>query len=195
MSVVDAIFFGTVAVGLVLGVVRGFLTQITGLLGLLGGAYLAWRYGAFVRQRAVDPYLTTDYISEIAFCAVLFASLLATALVSWLVRKLFERLEVSAYDRLMGGVFGAVKAALICAGIMLGIVALANDGGEIERAIGASRSGPLLWQGMDRAAGLLPTEVRGDVRAFLKSNALPRDSDEEEEPSSRELRISGGERR
>jgi membrane protein required for colicin V production len=194
MSVVDAIFFGTVAVGLALGIVRGFLTQITGLIGLLGGAYLAWRYGGLVRQKAVDPYLTTDYNAEIAFCGVLVVSLLLTALVSWVVRKIFERLEVSAYDRLMGGVFGALKAALICAGIMLGMVALANDGGEIERAIGSSRSGPLLWQGMEQAAGLLPPEVRGDVRAFLKTNSLPRSSDDEE-PQQQELRIRGGDRR
>ena len=37
MTVVDVLVLGTLSVGLILGLVRGFLAQFTGLAGLVGG--------------------------------------------------------------------------------------------------------------------------------------------------------------
>ena len=66
------------------------------------------------------------------------------------------------------------KAGLICAGILMAVVVLANDGGDIERAIGSSKSGPTIWQALDKAINVLPKHIRGDVREFLRNNALPK---------------------
>jgi len=173
MTVVDTLVFGVLAVGLVLGLVRGFLSQVTGLVGLLGGVYLAWRYDADIRALVVDPLVSTEHNEKIAFGLIMLVAFILTGLVSWMIGKLFDKMNMSAYDRLMGGLFGVAKAALICAGILLAVVVLANDGGDIERAIGSSKAGPVLWRALERAAGVLPRNVRGDVREFLEKNALP----------------------
>ena len=173
MTTVDTLVFGVLAVGLILGLLRGFLSQVTGLVGLVGGCYLAWRYSPDVQAVVVDPLFSTEHNDKIAFAAILIAVLCVTALIGWLLNKLFTKMNMSAYDRLAGGLFGALKAGLICAGILLAIVVLANDGGDIERAIGSSKTGPALWDALDRAAGVLPEEVRTDVRDFLKKNSLP----------------------
>lgn len=173
MTVVDTLVFGVLAVGLILGLMRGFLSQVTGIVGLLGGCYLAWRYAEPIRVSIVDPLIATEHNDKVAFGLILLVTLAIAALVGWLLGLLFEKMNMSAYDRLMGGAFGILKSALICAGIMLAVVTLAHDGGDIERAIGASRSGPFLWNAMDRAASILPGDVRTDVRGFLRRNALP----------------------
>ena len=181
MTVVDTLVFGVLAIGLILGLMRGFLSQITGLIGLVGGCYLAWRYQAAVRVGIVDTLFTSEHNDKVAFGAILVVALLVTALASYLLGLLFDKMNMGAYDRLMGGLFGIMKAGLICAGILLALVVLANDGGDVERAIGGSKAGPWIWQVLEKASGALPGEVKGDVQEFLRRNPLPEREEEDEE--------------
>ncbi|MGH7163616.1 MAG: CvpA family protein [Planctomycetota bacterium] len=173
MSVIDAVVLGVVAVGLVLGLLRGFLVQFTGLAGILGGVLLADRYQESLRVAVVDKLVTTGHNAAIAFVAILVVCVVLVALVAKLVRKAIDRLELGAWDRLMGGVFGALKAGLIVAGILLAIVTFAANGGGIERSIAASRSAPWLWGAMQNAASILPERMGGEVKGFLEKNSLP----------------------
>ena len=52
MTVVDTLVIGVMAIGLVLGLVRGFVSQFTGIAGLLGGLYLAGHYYVPLRKAA-----------------------------------------------------------------------------------------------------------------------------------------------
>lgn len=184
MTVVDTLVFGVLAIGLILGLIRGLLSQVTGLVGLVGGLYLAWRYHDGMQSAVIDPLFTTDHNDKIAFGVILLACLLITALFGWLLGLLFDKMSLGAYDRLMGGLFGVVKSGLICAGIMLAVVVLAHDNGDIERAIGSSKSGPWIWSALDKAAAILPKDVRGDVRGFLAENSLPAPEAPRSEPET-----------
>ena len=98
---------------------------------------------------------------------------IVTACFGWALGRMIEKLQLGAYDRLLGAAFGVAKAGLLCAGILLAVVYFAPNGGGIERSIGSSRSGPAIWQALDGAARYLPEGVRGDVEGFLRKNALP----------------------
>jgi membrane protein required for colicin V production len=173
MSVVDALVLGILAIGLALGCVRGFVSQFTGLAGLFGGLYAAATYHDGFRKTLLDPYLATKHNGEIAFALILVLAVLCAALCAWVARQLFEKLDLGAYDRLVGAVFGAAKAGLVCAGVLLTVVYFAPDGGQVEHSIGHSRAGPMLWGAMDSVAGALPQAYRGNVKEFLRSHALP----------------------
>lgn len=194
MSVVDLLVVGVLLVGFILGLVRGFLSQVIGLAGVVGGVYLAWRYAGTVQERVVNPVLSTDYNGSIAFVAILLLVVGVVGLLGWIARKIFAKLEIGAYDRLMGGLFGTLKAGLVCAGVLLGVVYFATDDGEIERAIGASRAGQQLWKAMDRAVDILPEPARGEMREFLDGNDLPEiEPAAPEQPESlQELRVQDG---
>ncbi len=179
MSVVDTLVLGVLAIGLILGMVRGFVSQVTGLLGLVGGLFVAMRYNAPLRKAVLDPNFTWDHNGEVAFLSILIVCVFFVAAVGWAVRKVVDKLELGAYDRIMGAGFGIVKAGLITGGVMLGIVSFAPDEGGIEKAIGRSKAGPRLWSFMETVADVLPTKVRGDVQEFLLDNALPAKSAKE----------------
>ena len=144
MTVVDTLVFAILAVGLIVGLMRGFLSQITGLVGLLGGVYLAWRYSDNVRALVVDPLMQTEHNGKVAFGLIMVVAFIVTGITSWIMGKIFEKMNMGAYDRLMGGLFGVAKAGLVSAGVLLSVVVLAHDGGDIERAIGSSKAGPAL---------------------------------------------------
>lgn len=171
MSVIDALVLGILAIGLALGCVRGFVSQFTGIAGLFGGLYAAATYHDGLRQ-ALDRHVSTGHNGEIAFGLILVLTVLFAAFCGWLAKKVFDKLDLGAYDRLMGGFFGAVKAGLICAGVLLAIVYFAPDGGQVEASISRSKAGPMLWGAMDSVAGALPKQYRGNVKGFLESHAL-----------------------
>lgn len=173
MSVVDALVLGILAIGLALGCVRGFLAQFIGVAGLFGGLYAAASYHEALRRAALDPYFDTGHNGEIAFIAIIVVTVLFAASCGWAARKVFDKLELGAYDRLMGGLFGAAKAGLICAGILLTVVYFSPDGGQVEASIGRSKAGPMLWGAMDSVAGALPRAYRSDVQKFLHAHTPP----------------------
>ena len=170
MTVVDVLVLGTLGVGLILGMVRGFLAQFTGLAGLAGGLLLAERYYPVLRRTALDPWLHAEHNGEIAFISIVVFTVLVAAVIGWLVGKALAKLQLGAYDRFMGGAFGLLKSGLICAAVLLAVVYFSPDGGSIEKHIGSSKSAPMLWRAMTRVAGALPERYRGDVRGFLEEN-------------------------
>ncbi len=170
MTVVDVLVLGTLSVGLILGLVRGFLAQFTGLAGLVGGLLLAERYYPGLRRAALDPWLRSEHNGEIAFVSIVVVSVLVAAIIGWLIGMALDKLQLGAYDRIMGGAFGLLKSGLICAALLLAVVYFSPDGGNIEKHIGSSKSAPMLWRAMTRVAGALPERYRGDVRGFLEQN-------------------------
>ena len=140
MTVVDVLVLGTLGIGLILGMVRGFLAQFTGLAGLAGGLLLAERYYPGLRRAALDPWLRTDHNGAIAFVGIVVFTVLVAAVIGWLIGKALDKLQLGAYDRLMGGAFGLLKAGLISASVLLAVVYFSPDGGNIERHIGTSKS-------------------------------------------------------
>lgn len=171
MSVIDAFVLGILAVGLALGCVRGFVSQFTGVAGLFGGLYLAASYHDGLRK-AFDGHIATGHNGEIAFGVILVLTILFAAFCGWIARKVFDKLELGAYDRLIGGFFGAAKAGMICAGVLLALVYFAPDGGQLEASISRSKSGPMLWGAMDSVVGVLPGEYRGSAKGFLTTHGL-----------------------
>ena len=173
MSLVDTLVLGTLAIGLILGLLRGFLSQVAGLVGLVGGLFLAGQYHTPLRRALLDPHLHSTHNGEIAFVLIVVVTVLVAALCAWVIRKTVDRLELGTYDRLMGAVLGVLKAGLICGGILLALVTFAPDEGFVESAIGRSRAGPLLWRTMNSAARYLPLRIRGRVEGFLQDHPLP----------------------
>jgi len=178
MAVVDLLVLAAAVVGVTLGALRGFVPQVTGVFGLGGGLYLASRYHAVVQETLIDPRSDWAYNGELAFIGIIVGAVIAAALVGSALRKLMERCGLVTYDRIIGGALGAAKAAGIACLVLLGIVYFAPNGGGLERAIGESQSGPVLWDAMDQLAESLPDDVGDRMEHFLDDHSLPAPQDD-----------------
>jgi membrane protein required for colicin V production len=114
MTTVDYIIVAALLLSTVFGAIRGFLRESVALLGWLVGLWLAWRYAD-----RVEPYLggaMRDTLLQpwVARLVVLFAVVIAAWLLGNLLSYLVQRSGLTlGVDRLLGGLFGIVRGAVI----------------------------------------------------------------------------------
>jgi membrane protein required for colicin V production len=114
MTPVDYILAAAILLSTVFGAIRGFLRESVALLGWLVGLWLAWRYAG-----RIEPYLggaMRDTLLQVwaarllVLIAVVIAAWLLGSLLSYLVQRSGLTLGV---DRVLGGLFGVVRGAVI----------------------------------------------------------------------------------
>ncbi len=176
MPVVDIAVVVLMGAGFLIGILRGFLLQVTGLVGLLGGILLAGAYYEPVRDRIIQPLqISTQHSGAIAFVMVVLLTVLCVALLSALLRKIVDQLQIGMLDRVLGGLFGAFKAGVICCAILLGVLVLWPSDGSVVKAMWTSKAAPALWNAMETGARVvpLPEGIRAQARDFLEENRPP----------------------
>lgn len=122
MTTVDYILAAAMLVSVLFGAIRGFLRESVALLGWLVGLWLAWRYAGLIRPYLGGVLEGTELQEWVArallLLAVVIASWLIGSLLSWLVQRSGLTLTV---DRVLGGMFGLVRGAVIVGfAVMLG---------------------------------------------------------------------------
>jgi membrane protein required for colicin V production len=155
MTPVDYIIVAAVGLSVLFGAVRGFLRESVALLGWLVGLWLAWRY-AFL----VEPYLggaLTD--TELQVWASRGIVLLTVVVASWILGGMLNYLVQRSgltlgVDRLLGGVFGLVRGAVI-----VGFAVMLGEAAELQ--------GEPWW----RESKLVPAgqEMAGVLRGFVET--------------------------
>lgn len=155
MTPVDYIIAAAVGLSVLFGAVRGFLRESVALLGWLVGLWLAWRY-AYV----VEPYLGgtlagTDLQTWAARGIVLLAVVIASWILGGMLNYLVQRSGLTlGVDRLLGGVFGLVRGAVI-----VGFAVMLGEAAELQ--------GEDWW----RESRLMPVgqEMAGVLRGYVET--------------------------
>lgn len=116
-----------IAVGILVAIAQaaseGFFSEVFSIAGLvLGYIVAAWQY-----HRLADyfsPYLNSPWLGEIAGFLIIFAAVvIAAGILGRIVRWAVHRAGLSFFDRLLGGLLGAVKGALVAAVVLMGMAA------------------------------------------------------------------------
>ncbi len=117
----DFNYFDLIAASIILllglkGIINGFFKELFGLIGIIGGIFVASRMGNQVGQYLSDLIFKFDNTAAINFTGFL-ATLIAIWLLMILLGAVFKKLSslsgLGLMDRLFGFVFGASKFFLI----------------------------------------------------------------------------------
>ena len=114
MTPVDYIVAAIVVISVLFGAIRGFLRESIALLGWLVGLWLAWRYASQVQPYLGGSLAGTPLQIWVARLIVLTGVVVVAWLLGSLLGYIVQRSGLTlGVDRILGGVFGLVRGALI----------------------------------------------------------------------------------
>lgn len=152
------------------GIINGFFKEVFGLLGIVGGIFLASRMGDSVGQ----------YISDMVFkfensAAISFTGFLATLAVFWLFmilvgfafKKLSSMSGLGPVDKILGFIFGASKFFLIAAVIAHAAYNIKAIKVSIDGSLHNSILFPILVETGSFIMKLDPVEISEEINSTL----------------------------
>jgi len=114
MNYLDIVITVSLLYGLVKGFSNGLIKEITGLLSLIIGIYIAVNFSIFL-----EPYLSgifgdyEQFKPIIAFAVLFVATIVIINLIGILANKLTKALALGIISRFLGGIFGLLKIVVI----------------------------------------------------------------------------------
>lgn len=127
MSWLDIVILLPLIIGLVRGLMKGFVTEIIAILavvfGFLGAKLWGAQFSAWITTQFTWPQPVCD---AVAYALLFLAITLALNVVGRLFSKLLKAINLGWINRLLGGAFGVMKWALI----VLAVVFCVNKADE-----------------------------------------------------------------
>lgn len=129
MGWVDYIIIAVIGLSALIGLARGLIREVLSLGIWAGALLLAWLYHPELDARLVEWISTPSVRKGAAFLILVFAVLLAGALIGHLITSLVEKTGLSGTDRLLGLLFGGVRGGVLVAMavFLVSITPLADD--------------------------------------------------------------------
>ena len=122
MQIIDIIIGTLLVVGLIMGLVKGLVKQVASLAGLVCGLLVGRAFYMPVGGFFVKIFKLSVEASHItAFILILILVPLIFSLVGWLLSKLLSAISLGWINRLLGGLVGVLKFALLAGVIITGI--------------------------------------------------------------------------
>lgn len=157
MNWADYVILSVIGVSALMSLLRGFVVEILSLVIWISAGVVAIQFGdplaALIGARIDVPSVRL----MIAYVGLFLLVLLVGALVSWIAQMLVKKTGLSATDRMLGMLFGALRGSLIVllAVMVAGFTRLPQDPWWRE-----SRLLPSFSSGADLLAAQLPELLR-----------------------------------
>jgi membrane protein required for colicin V production len=130
MTPADYVILLLVVVSALAGLWRGFTVEALSLITLLAAIWVAWTFAGRMEPLLGDWAGAPPEVRLWAARVIIFVvTLVVGGLVSWLARKLIRHTGLSGLDRLLGGAFGVVRAAVVV-GLAVLVLRFAELDGE-----------------------------------------------------------------
>ena len=121
MQTIDIIIAVLLALGLVSGLRDGLVKQVASLAGLIGGLILGRAFYMPVGEWLIGQFgMSAEAAHITAFIVILIIVPLLFNLAGWLVSKLLSVICLGWINRLLGGLVGVLKFALLVGVIITG---------------------------------------------------------------------------
>lgn len=122
MTIIDYILIAPIVYGLVRGLMRGFVGELTNIVALVAGVLCAKFYAGEVAQY-LSEVVTWEprIINLIAYATVFIVVTLILHLIGRLIARFLSAIALGGINKLLGAVFGAAKWVLIISVILTGV--------------------------------------------------------------------------
>ena len=156
MTAADWLIVAVVVLSMAGAAIQGFFAEALSMAGLvIGYIVAAWQY-----QRVADwfaPHLKSVWLGEIGgFFLIFFAVVILAGIIGQVAHWMIKKAGLTAIDRLLGGVLGLLRGALVVAVVLTSMAAFA----PAARWLAGSELAPYFLVGGRAAIWLAPSELR-----------------------------------
>ena len=114
MNYLDIIIVVPLVYGLIKGFSNGLIKEVTALVALLAGVYVAINFSLYLEPKVADVLGGYEqFIFIIAFAILFFVSVLCVKAIGFMLEKLTKALALGIISRFLGGFFGLLKVMVI----------------------------------------------------------------------------------
>jgi membrane protein required for colicin V production len=114
MNVFDIVIAALLIFGFVRGVLKGLFVEVASLAALIGGVYGAIHFSYFIGDLLKEAVSwDQEYVSLAAFAGTFITIIVTIALLGKMLTKLADFAALGVINKILGGVFGAIKIGLI----------------------------------------------------------------------------------
>lgn len=120
MSVLDIVLLVLLLFGLISGLKNGFFVEVASLVGLIAGVYGAIHFSNFAAEFLMDKVDWNEKtVNIVAFAITFIVIVIVIALAGKALTKLADFAALGILNKLLGGLFGLLKAAVILSVILI----------------------------------------------------------------------------
>jgi membrane protein required for colicin V production len=113
MNGLDWVLAGIAVFSLARGMWRGAVSQVFGILGVIGGFVLASNYYQVLAVRVTQAFPSLTAPQAVSFAVLFLLTWFCIGLLGYLIGKLLHGTGLGFLDRVAGGAVGVAKAAVI----------------------------------------------------------------------------------
>jgi membrane protein required for colicin V production len=113
LTAVDWMVVAVLGLSTLLGVWRGLVKELLSLVSWMAAFWVAQKYAGLASDWLPMSGSSPMLRFAAGFVVVFVSVLIVTALVAWLIRQLLSAVGLSGFDRLLGAVFGALRALVV----------------------------------------------------------------------------------
>lgn len=128
MATLDIVILGVVLLSALIGLLRGLFKEVLSLASWLAAFMLALYFAPVLAERLEGQLADGSVRLAAAFVAIFLGTLLAGALVQWLVGTLVRTTGLTGTDRFLGFLFGSARGALLCIVAIMALRQFAEGG-------------------------------------------------------------------
>lgn len=115
----DIAILAVIAISVLVGALRGFILEVFSLLVWAAAFFVAYHFSGDVADLMADAVTLPSARTAMGFAGLFIAVLLVGGLLNYLLGKLVSSTGLSGTDRLLGGVFGAVRGLALVVAVLL----------------------------------------------------------------------------
>ena len=150
----DILLLVIVAITIIIGVIRGFIRQIVGLLAVIVGLVLAIKYYSYGSE--IFTFIRNDVLAQLLGFFLIFVAVLC---IGWTINILLAKAvkgPFKALNRLLGAGFGLIKGVIICCVVVFGFLVFPVNAKALEE----SQLSPYCIEIANVAYNLIPQELK-----------------------------------
>jgi membrane protein required for colicin V production len=118
MNGLDWVLGGIGAFCMARGIWRGAISQVFGILGVLGGFYLASHYYQNIARELSEAFPSLTGVQALSFILLFIQTWFCIGMIGYCFAKLVQKSGLGILDRLTGGFVGFIKAMVLSVAII-----------------------------------------------------------------------------